>query len=236
MGEGKVLVVDDDPDVRTLVGTILADQGFSVEYAADGHEALRQVGSFLPDVMVLDVAMPGLDGLTVCREVRRTSQLPILMLSARGDELDRVLGLEIGADDYLVKPFSQRELVARVRTMFRRLRALPSAADDDILLRGIVKIHVSHQRVEVKGENVPLTALEFNLLKALAVRPGVVMSRQDLLDRVWGEDYVGDERTVDTHVRRVRQKLQKAWPGCQYLVSVWGVGYKFEAPATAGAG
>ncbi|MHB2020696.1 MAG: response regulator [Candidatus Xenobia bacterium] len=226
---GKVLLVDDDPDILDLLVTVLGEHGYETRVARDGQAALAAVADFLPDVVVLDVMMPQMDGLTVCRELRRTQEMPILILSARGEDLDKILGLEVGADDYLTKPFNPKELVARVRAMFRRLRLGAPREGEDVMRRGLVKIQVPQQRVEVKGLEVKLTPIEFNLLKVLADKPGVVLSRQDLLDRVWGQEYAGDERTVDTHVRHLRGKLQKAWPDCQYIVSVWGVGYKFEA-------
>ena len=195
--------------------------------ARDGKAAIDQVTRQAPDVLVLDVMLPHVDGLNVCREIRKTRNLPILMLSARGDDLDKIVGLEMGADDYMTKPFNPKELVARVRAMFRRLKMAPD--DAEVIVRRGLRIEVAGQRVELEGSPLALTPLEFSLLRALAGNAGNAMTRQDLLNRVWGPDFFGDERTVDVHIRHLRAKLQEVNPGPSYITSVWGVGYKFEA-------
>jgi DNA-binding response OmpR family regulator len=229
LARGKVLVVDDEPDIVDVVRTYLEREGYEVFSADDGQKALESLERLVPDVLVLDVMLPYVDGLEVCQQVRKTRSIPILMLSARDDDVDKILGLEMGADDYLTKPFNPRELVARVRAMFRRLKLAPAVAEEETIIRHNLKINVPWQRAEVEGKMVPLTPLEFSLLKVLAANPGHVLSRQELLNRVWGADFFGDERTVDTHIQHLRAKLQKAGPGPQYITSVWGVGYKFEA-------
>jgi DNA-binding response OmpR family regulator len=221
------MIVDDEPDIVEVVRTYLERDGFEVHASANGAEALEAVARLAPDVIILDVMLPGLDGLNVCREIRKTRTMPILMLSARGDDLDKILGLEIGADDYMTKPFNPKELVARVRAMMRRQRM--TGGEEDVIVRRNLRIEVGGQRVLLDGTEVRLTPIEFGLLKALAGNAGNVLSRQDLLDRVWGADFFGDERTVDVHIRHVRGKLQAVVPGPQYIVSVWGVGYKYEA-------
>lgn len=229
MSHGRVLVVDDEDDIVELVSTYLEREGYEVFVARDGHCALESLDRVAPEVVVLDVMLPRLDGLEVCREIRRTRTVPILMLSARGDDIDKILGLEVGADDYLTKPFNPKELVARVRAMFRRLRMPMTAADEDLIARGSLRIQVRAQSVEVEGRAVRLTPIEFNLLRVLAAQAGQVLSRQHLLDRVWGPDFYGDERTVDVHIRHLRAKLQEVTPGRQFVSAVWGVGYRFEA-------
>lgn len=228
MTAGRVLVVDDQPDIVDVVRTYLERDGFEVFSASNGVHALEEVARLGPDILILDVMLPGMDGLNVCREIRKTRTIPILMLSARGDDLDKILGLEIGADDYLVKPFNPKELVARVRAMARRQRMVATPDDQDVIVRRALRIEVPAQRVLVDGHEVRLTPIEFSLLRVLAANAGTVLSRQDLLDKVWGPEYYGDERTVDVHIRHVRAKLQAAAAGPQYIVSIWGVGYKLE--------
>lgn len=224
----RILVVDDDEDILKLVESILAAEGFEVHVARDGPAGLARAAELSPDVVVLDVMLPGADGLSVCRELRQGSRVPILMLSARGEEIDKVLGLELGADDYLAKPFQSRELVARIRAMLRRWTMAREHSEPEMIVCGPVRINLSGQRVELKGREVPLTPIEFSLLTHLARNHGQVLSRQRLLDLVWGEEFPGDERTVDSHVSKLRAKLQKVAPG-DYIRGVWGVGYRFEA-------
>jgi two-component system alkaline phosphatase synthesis response regulator PhoP len=225
---GRIMVIDDEPDIVEVVRTYLEREGFEVLTSSDGAQAIEAVDRFAPDLVILDVMLPGLDGLNVCREIRKTRTMPILMLSARGDDLDKILGLEIGADDYMTKPFNPKELVARVRAMFRRQRMAGSSGDEEIIVRRKLRVEVAAQRVLLDGTEVRLTPIEFGLLKTLAANAGTVLSRQDLMTRVWGPDYFGDERTVDVHIRHLRAKLQAAAAGPQYVVSVWGVGYKYE--------
>lgn len=227
MSEGLILVVDDEAHIRELVRLYLEKDGFKVTGAADGEEALRKVKTLSPQLIILDIMLPKLDGWEVCREVRKTARTPIIMLTAKGEEFDKVLGLELGADDYLTKPFSPRELVARVKAILRR--TVPdelSAAGDKIILPGLV-IDQSAREVKVAGQEVPLTPKEFDLFWFLARHPAKVFTREQLLTAVWGYDYYGDLRTVDTHIKRLREKVEK--DGAAYHVrTIWGVGYKFE--------
>jgi len=222
-----ILVVEDEESVRELVRVYLENEGFRVETASDGEEALNKVKANTPDLIILDIMLPKFDGWTVCREVKKTSNVPIIMLSARTEEFDRVLGLELGADDYIPKPFSPREMVARVRAVLRRTSASPEAAGRVITYRDLT-IDREANRVTVKDKEVAMTPREFELLWFLACHPGRVFSREQLLEEVWGYEYLGDGRTVDTHIKRLREKLH-ADGEVTYIKTVWGRGYKFEA-------
>jgi DNA-binding response OmpR family regulator len=220
-------VVEDDPEIRNLILAALQSAGYELRGMGDGSRVVEEVSAWKPDVLVLDINLPGLDGLSVCRELRRNRGLPILMVSARNEDVDRIVGLEVGADDYLGKPFHPRELVARVGAMFRRLRLAPSTEEPETLQRGDVKLWLKEHRAELGGQELALTPIEFSLLRCLASRPGATLTRQELLDRVWGAEFVGDERTTDSHIRNLRAKLRQANPQGHYIHSVWGVGYKF---------
>jgi two-component system, OmpR family, alkaline phosphatase synthesis response regulator PhoP len=221
----RALVVEDDPDIVELIDHYLKAEGFEVEALADGRLALERLRSESYDVLILDLQLPGIDGLRVCSELRRdkrTSALPIVMLTARGDEADRVVGLEVGADDYVVKPFSPKELVARVRALLRRAER-PGDENEAPLVLGEVEIDRARHTARVAGEPVHLTAKEFALLVALAEADGRVLSRQALLESVWGYSYAEGTRTVDVHVRRLREKL----PGlADRLITVKSLGYR----------
>lgn len=226
-GKGhKVLVVDDEEAVRELIELYLTKEGFEVIHARDGREALRLNGEKHPDLVILDLMLPGLDGWEVCRQIRTGSRVPIIMLTARGEEVDRIVGLELGADDYVVKPFSPRELVARVRAVLRRGSA--PGEENEVLSFPDLRIDRVRHRVEVNGEEVHLTPTEFRLLWCLAGRPGRVFSRAELLDRIWGYDSESDARTVDVHVKRLRQKTRASDSRSFSITTVWGLGYKFE--------
>jgi len=226
-GQGrKVLVVDDEDSVRELIELYLKKEGFDVIHARDGREALRLNGERHPDLLILDLMLPGLDGREVCRQIRSSSSVPIVMLTARTDEVDRIVGLELGADDYVVKPFSPRELVARVKAVLRR----GTSRDDEVetlVFPGLRIDRVQH-RVEVDGDEVHLTPTEFRLLWCLASRPGRVFTRAELLDRIWGYDSESDARTVDVHIKRLRQKTRASESRPFSITTVWGLGYKFE--------
>ena len=215
-----VLVVDDEPKIVDVVREYLEHAGFSVRTAGDGPAALERARALAPDLIVLDLGLPGLDGLDVARQLRRSSRVPVIILTARGDEVDRIIGLEIGADDYLVKPFSPRELVARVRAVLRRVDERDMAADDEALVRGDVVVDPARRRVTVADRAVELTPTEFDLLAHLATRPGHVFTRGQLLDQVWGYGDGSGARTVDSHVRSLRRKL-----GPDIVRTVHGVGY-----------
>lgn len=222
----SLLVVDDEEAVLELVRMYLENEGFLVEVARDGRQALEKVRAGNVRLVLLDLMLPGLDGWAVCREIRTFSNLPVIMLTAKGEEFDRVLGLELGADDYVAKPFSPRELVARVKAVLRRTES-GGAGRSQVLIYPELVIDYRANRVEVSGREVALAPKEFELLWFLASRPRRVFTRDELLEKVWDYSYTGDGRTVDTHVRRLREKL-KTDGGRSYLKTVWGKGYKFE--------
>jgi phosphate regulon transcriptional regulator PhoB len=222
----KVLVVDDEESVRELIELYLTKEGFEVIPAKDGKEALRLNGEHHPDLIVLDLMLPGLDGWEVCKQIRSGSRVPIIMLTARAEEVDRVVGLELGADDYVVKPFSPREMVARVKAVLRRGSAGPD--EQETLTFPGLRIDRTQHRLEVDGEDVHLTPTEFRLLWCLASQPGRVFSRAELLDKIWGYDSESDARTVDVHIKRLRQKTRAAEKRSFAITTVWGLGYKFE--------
>lgn len=225
----RALVVDDEPALAELVSDYLVRDGFEVERARDGDEALRTARTFDPDVVVLDLGLPGIDGLEVCRQLRTFSDCYVVMLTARAEEVDTLVGLSVGADDYVTKPFSPRELVARVRVMLRRPRVAPATSSDaeaQSLTIGELAINLEAREVSLGGEPVNLTRTEFDLLAALAVRPTRVMTRTALLEEVWGGGWVGDEHLVDVHILHVRQKLGDSAERQQYVRTVRGVGYR----------
>ncbi|MGE5588428.1 MAG: response regulator transcription factor, partial [Clostridia bacterium] len=222
-----ILVVEDEESVRELVRMYLENEGFRVETASDGEEALDKVRAGTPNLIILDIMLPKFDGWTVCREVKKTSNVPIIMLSARTDEFDRVLGLELGADDYIPKPFSPREMVARVKAVLRRAAGNPGAGERVVSYRDLT-VNRDANRVTLKDKEIAVTPREFELLWFLVCHPGRVYSREQLLEEVWGYEYLGDARTVDTHIKRLREKLH-ANGGATYIKTVWGRGYKFEA-------
>ena len=228
MSEGLVLVVDDEAHIRELVRLYLEKEGFKIAAAADGEEGLRKARTLSPQLIILDIMLPKLDGWDVCREVRKTARTPIIMLTAKGEEFDRILGLELGADDYLTKPFSPRELVARVKAVLRRAAPDKPATDGGkIMLPGLL-IDLPAREVRVAGQLVSLTPKEFDLILFLARHPGKVFTREQLFAAVWGYDYYGDLRTVDTHIKRLREKVEKDGTAACHVRTIWGVGYKFE--------
>ena len=219
---GTVVVIEDDPHIADLVDLYLRRDGYRVLLADDGEKGLAILAQEDPWIVILDVGLPGArDGFEVCREIRAKSSVPVLFLTARDDEVDRILGLELGADDYLVKPFSPRELVARVRAILRRTREGP--APQDVIAVDGLEVDVRRREARRAGQVVALTTREFDLLAFLANNVGLALSRQQLLDGVWGTDWYGDERTVDVHVAQLRKKLGSDLP----LATVWGVGYRF---------
>ncbi len=225
-----VLVVDDEPKILQVVRDYLADAGFTVTTASDGTTALAQARAVPPDLVVLDLGLPGIDGLDVARELQRRGPVPIIMLTARSDEVDRVLGLELGADDYLVKPFSPRELVARVRAVLRRTERAATGADGGgagPFAVGAVAVDPERRRVTVAGRVVELTATEFELVEHLARQPGRVFTRSQLLDVIHGLAVESYERAIDAHVKNIRRKLEPDPHRPRYLLTVHGVGYRF---------
>jgi DNA-binding response OmpR family regulator len=226
----RVLVVEDDATVAEVVGRYLDREGYLVETLADGAAALERALASPPDVIVLDIMLPGMDGLEVCRRVRSAASIPIIMLTARGQETDRVLGLELGADDYVAKPFSPRELTARVKAVLRRSHSVhdgtPSEAVE-ILRAGDLEVDVAAREVRVAGDRISLTAREFDLLAFLMAHPHRVFRREQLLEHVWGYTF-GDTATVTVHVRRLREKVEHDAAAPTHIRTVWGVGYRFE--------
>ena len=223
-----ILVVDDEPKIAALARDYLEHAGYAVVVASNGRAALDAIGRLHPDLVVLDLGLPELDGLDVTREIRRDSTLPIVMLTARDDEVDKLLGLELGADDYLTKPFSPRELVARVKAVLRRVDA--SAAPPtgrDVIHAGDVTLDVPRMRVDVAGRAADLTPTEFQLLATLAAQPGRIFTRSQLLDAVHGVAFESYERAIDTYIKNIRRKLEPEPRAPRYLLTVYGVGYRF---------
>jgi DNA-binding response OmpR family regulator len=224
-----ILLVDDEDSVRKVLAFPLEKDGYEVVQAADGEEALTRFGERDIDLVVLDIMLPRLDGLEVCKRLRATSTVPIIMLTARDDELDKVIGLELGADDYITKPFSIREFRSRVRALLRRATALqaPAPADEERIERDGLVIDVPRRTVTVAGRDVQLTYVEFELLRALAASPGRVFSRRMLLESLWKSADYRDPRTIDVHVRHLREKLEADSRNPSYILTVRGVGYRF---------
>ena len=231
---GRIVIVDDDPTVADVVGRYLVRDGHTVECVHDGHEALRRIAEQQPDLVVLDLMLPGIDGLEVCRRLRERWPIPVVMLTALGDETDRLAGFEIGADDYVTKPFSPRELAMRVRSVLRRSRsAMPAdkpegrQADPEILTDRDVTVDLSAHEVRVSGRLIQLTSREYDLLAFLLRHPRQAFTREQLLSEVWGWTF-GDTSTVTVHVRRLREKLETDPTLPRRIVTVWGVGYRYE--------
>ncbi len=236
----QILVVEDDRDLSQLVQMHLRDAGYSCQISGDGADGLAQLATHDFDLIVLDLTLPRTDGLEVCRQVRAQSRYtPIIMVTSRGDELDRVLGLELGADDYLAKPFSMRELLARVKAVFRRGEAMsqntgardadcPASHGSHLIESGQMRIEIEKREVKIAGEIAQLTAKEFDLLHHFACHPGRVYTRIQLLDAVWGLGYEGYEHTVNSHINRLRAKIERDPTHPEYLLTVWGIGYKFK--------
>lgn len=225
----KVLVVDDEPQILDVVSKYLSREGFQISIARDGEAALTTFNSNKPDLVVLDLMLPKVDGLEVFRRMRNLSAVPVIMLTAKGEETDRIVGLELGADDYITKPFSPRELVARVKAVLRRATTgTMLETGERALVRGELRIDPRERSVSVGEKPVELTSKEFDLLWFLASHPGQVFTRSQLLDHVWGYEFYGDSSTVTVHVRRLREKIETDPAAPHYLSTVWGVGYKFE--------
>ena len=226
----KILIVDDDENIAELISLYLTKECFDTRMVYDGEAALKAFDSYQPNLILLDLMLPGIDGYQVCREIRARSPVPIIMLSAKGEVFDKVLGLELGADDYIMKPFDSKEMVARVRAVLRRYNPVkPETAEKDRTKRvqyDGLEINLTNYSVLCDGKNVEMPPKELELLYCLASSPNQVFTREQLLDRIWGYEYVGDTRTVDVHIKRLREKLKDhpSWS----LSTVWGIGYKFE--------
>ena len=225
-----VLICDDDPVVHESLGIYLDSEGYAHRSAYDGTQALEMKKTEKPDLIVLDLMMPGLSGIDVCRTIRQTDRVPIIMLTAKGEEIDRILGLELGADDYIVKPFSPREVLARIKAVLRRFEEKTEAPDKSVVRLPQLEVSLDNYHVKIMGQVVPCTPKEVEILYMLTSAPGQVFSREQILSRVWGYDYFGDTRTVDAHIKRIRQKLPAE--GVKWaLRTVYGVGYRFEVRA-----
>lgn len=228
----RVLVVDDDPTIAEVVSLYLAREGYAVETVRDGRTAVDRALAEPPDLVVLDLMLPGIDGLEVCRRIRALAPVPVIMLTARGDEADRVVGLELGADDYVAKPFSTKELVARVKAVLRRASGplAATAGAPPVLDDGDLRVDIAAREATLGGEVVPLTAREFELLGFLIRHPREAFRREDLMQHVWGSRY-GDTSTITVHVRRLREKIEPDPAAPTRIVTVWGVGYRWEGAA-----
>lgn len=225
----RILVVDDDQAIAEMVGIVLRGKGYEVATSPDGASALETFPRLRPDLVLLDLMLPGASGTEVCRELRAKSNVPIIMLTAKDSEIDKVVGLELGADDYVTKPYSSRELLARVRAVLRRNVETEEFDDESVLEAGGVRIDVERHVVSVRGEEQSMPLKEFELLEILVRNSGRVMTRGQLIDRIWGEDYVGDTKTLDVHVKRLRAKIEENPSEPRLLTTVRGLGYKFEA-------
>ncbi len=225
----KILIVDDDNNIAELISLYLVKECFETKICNDGETAINTFDTFKPNLVLLDLMLPGIDGYQVCREIRTRSQVPIIMLSAKGEVFDKVLGLEMGADDYMEKPFDSKELVARVKAVLRRYKpqaAESSESDDKVVRYPDLEINMTNYSVTYMGERVDMPPKELELLYFLAASPNHVYTREQLLDQIWGYEYIGDTRTVDVHIKRLREKLSDHanWR----LATIWGIGYKFE--------
>ena len=227
----KILIVDDDVNIAELISLYLTKECFDTRIVHDGETALKEFENYQPNLILLDLMLPGIDGYEVCREIRKTSKVPIIMLSAKGEVFDKVLGLELGADDYIIKPFDSKELVARVRAVLRRFNPIPEQDKEEKITGKYVKypdliINISNYSVQYYGKNIEMPPKELELLYFLASNPNQVFTREQLLDHIWGYEYFGDTRTVDVHIKRLREKIKdhNDWS----IATVWGIGYKFE--------
>lgn len=227
----KILIVDDDVNIAELISLYLTKECFDSRIVHDGEAAIKEFGSYQPDLILLDLMLPGIDGYEVCRELRKVSKVPIIMLSAKGEIFDKVLGLELGADDYIIKPFDSKELVARVRAVLRRFNPIIKEEEEKPVGEYVkypdLLINISNYSVQYYGKNVEMPPKELELFYFLASNPNQVFTREQLLDHIWGYEYFGDTRTVDVHIKRLREKIKdhNDWS----LSTVWGIGYKFEA-------
>ncbi len=226
----NVLVVDDEEPILELLKFNLEKEGYKVSSAKNGAEALASLQKEIPDLVVLDVMLPGMDGLEVCRQMRqyaKFSDIPVIMLTAKGEEIDKIVGLELGADDYMTKPFSPRELIARIKARLRRVKN-HEHDEAEKLISGNLRIDLQRFKVVVDGREVECTPKEFELLKLLAAHPGRVFSREDLLTKIWGYEYLGDTRTVDVHIRHLRQKIENDPSNPEHIETLRGIGYRYK--------
>lgn len=226
MPPNKILVIDDEPNILSLVHAYLQPEGYEVRMASDGTAGLKAAREFKPDLIVLDIMLPGMDGIELLTRLRRESDVYVILLTARTEEVDKIVGLSVGADDYVTKPFSPRELVARIKAALRRLQGGNGASDGNVIASKHIRIDTGSRQIWLDEKPVELTAIEFDLLKTLAERRGLVLSREQLLEKVWGYAYFGEIRVVDVHIGHIREKL-----GNRFIATVRGVGYRFEDEA-----
>jgi len=226
----NIIVADDNRDIAGLLSVYIEREGFNPIQAYDGKETIEKFKAYNPVLILLDIMMPEKDGFEVCREIRKESNVPVIMITSRSEDSDKIMGLDIGADDYIVKPFSPGEVMARIKAVLRRVEISDDEKEKIIKFNGL-EINIGEYSVKLEGQEINLTRKELEILFVLAQNPGRVFSRDTLLDRIWGYDYYGDVRTVDTHIKRLRAKLEMAMPSCVQpwdIKTVWGVGYKFE--------
>ncbi len=223
----KILIVDDEPLIVKGLKFSLEQEGYETDVAYDGEEAIQKINDGDFDLVLLDLMLPKIDGVAVCQQVRETKSIPIIMVTAKGEDMDKILGLEYGADDYLVKPFNILEVKARIKSLFRRIDSLvPDNSNNEIVVKGMV-VNLDNRSVQVNGKDINLTAKEFDLLHLFIVNKGKVFSREQLLDTVWKYDYMGELRTVDVHIRRLREKIEPDSAQPEYILTKWGFGYYF---------
>jgi len=223
-----VLIADDNQDITDILSSYVRKEGYEPLVAVDGNDAVEQFEKYNPSLILLDVMMPYKDGYQVCREIREKSDVPIILITARGEDFERIMGLDIGADDYIVKPFSPSEVMARVRAILRRINREGSVSDKNTLSISTLVINIEEYRLTINGKSVPLTKKEIETMWVLASNPNKVFTRDNLLDSLWGIDYFGDSRTVDSHIKRLRAKLDTVEHPEWRIKTIWGLGYKFE--------
>ncbi len=224
-----ILIADDNHDITDILSTYSRMEGFEPVVASDGEEAIRLFNQYNPDVVLLDVMMPKEDGYEVCRKIRSKSNVPVILITARGEDFDKIMGLDIGADDYIVKPFSPREVMARVRAVMRRMaKTTKETSSENVLTIGSLEINLDEYTLHISGNKIALTKKEIETMWTLASNPNKVFTRDNLLDSLWGFDYFGDSRTVDSHIKRLRSKLDVVEHPSWTIKTIWGVGYKFE--------
>ena len=224
----KVLVIEDEESFREALEFILTKEGFEIESAASGPDGLTAFDKYNPDIILLDLMLPGMSGTDVCKSIRAKSNVPIIMLTAKDAEIDKVVGIEVGADDYVTKPFSSPELIARIRAVLRRGSNEPRVIDEDVIEFGPIKLDVARHSVQVNGQEVTMPLKEFEVLEYLMENSGRVLTRGQLMDRIWGSNYVGDGKTLDVHIKRIRSKIESDPTNPKLLHTVRGLGYKFE--------
>ena len=228
MSATEILIVEDEPKIAQLLSDYLQREGYRVTVLDEGTYAVETIRNRQPSFLILDLMLPGKDGLTICKEVRQFSNLPIMMLTAKTDEIDRLIGLELGADDYVCKPFSPREVVARVKVILRRVQGPPAKVDGNEITYRNVALYIDRFKCEVDGQDVELTPVEFRMLKALMSHPGRVYSRESLMELAYDDRRIVSDRTIDTHIKNLRKKLSRATPDEEVIHSIYGVGYKIE--------